>query len=82
MMLMTLATFATAFAPSMEVFIFLRWINAGSASAVWTTGYVYCMEIIGGDWKTWMGIGMMFPWAIGYSCLPGTSISLQDPVLK
>lgn len=28
------------------------------------------MEIIGGDWKTWLGIGLMFPWAIGYSFLP------------
>ena len=28
------------------------------------------MEIIGNDWKTWLGIGLMFPWAIGYSSLP------------
>ena len=28
------------------------------------------MEIIGSDWKTWLGIGLMFPWAIGYSFLP------------
>ena len=28
------------------------------------------MEIIGGDWKTYLGIGLMFPWATGYSTLP------------
>ena len=28
------------------------------------------MEIIGGDWKTILGIGLMFPWATGYSVLP------------
>ena len=28
------------------------------------------MEIIGGDWKTYLGIGMMFNWATGYCLLP------------
>ena len=28
------------------------------------------MEIIGGNWKTYLGIGMMFNWATGYCLLP------------
>ena len=28
------------------------------------------MEIIGGNWKTYLGIGLMFFWATGYSLLP------------
>ena len=32
--------------------------------------FILGMEIIGGDWKTYLGIGMMFNWATGYCLLP------------
>ena len=70
MTVVSISSIGAAFSPNMETFIALRWIIAASAVGVWTTGYVYSMEIIGDNWKTWLGIGLMFPWAIGYSLLP------------
>ena len=34
------------------------------------------MEIVGGKWKTYVGVGLEFPWAIGYSVLPGIAFIL------
>ena len=34
------------------------------------------MEIVGGNWKTWLGIGLMFPWATGYSLLPWVAYAI------
>ena len=36
------------------------------------------MEIVGGNWKTWLGIGLMFPWAIGYSVLPWVAYAVPS----
>ena len=34
------------------------------------------MEMVGGKWKTYIGVGLEFPWAIGYSLLPGIAFIL------
>ena len=36
------------------------------------------MEIVGGNWKTWFGIGLMFPWATGYSVLPWIAYAIPS----
>eukprot|EP00090_Calanus_glacialis_P008106 TRINITY_DN16442_c0_g1_i2.p1 TRINITY_DN16442_c0_g1~~TRINITY_DN16442_c0_g1_i2.p1 ORF type:complete len:553 (-),score=119.37 TRINITY_DN16442_c0_g1_i2:26-1684(-) len=59
-----------AFSPSMAVFTFLRWCVAVCSISCFTCGYVYCMEIVGGNWSTYIGIGLEFPWALGYMSLP------------
>ena len=64
--LMSIFSIAVAFSPSMEVFIFLRWALAFSSVGFWTTFFVYAMELIGGKWKTFFGIGFEYPWAIAY----------------
>ena len=38
----------TAFSPSILVFMVLRWCVAVSSCSLYTTGYVYCMELVGG----------------------------------
>ena len=42
------------------------------------------MEIVGGKWKTYVGVGLEFPWAIGYSVLPGIAFILpvQNPIVE
>lgn len=55
----------------MVSFIILRMIVAFSSGGLWTTCYVYVMEIVGGNWNTFMGIGLSYPWALAYSILPG-----------
>merc|ERR1712106_509027 len=59
-----------AFSPSMAVFTFIRWCIAVCSISLFTCGYVYCMEIVGGRWSTYIGIGLEFPWALGYMSLP------------
>jgi hypothetical protein len=34
------------------------------------------MEMVGGKWKTYIGVGLEFPWALGYSILPGIAFIL------
>jgi len=60
----------TSLSSSMPVFIFLRWCVAVSSISLFTCGYVYCMEMVGGVWCTLIGIGLEFPWAFGYMSLP------------
>jgi hypothetical protein len=35
------------------------------------------MEMVGGSWKTYVGVGLEFPWAFGYSVLPGIAYVLR-----
>jgi len=61
---------SVSFSPSMEVFVFLRWCVAVFGIALYSCGFVYCMEMVGGRWSTYIGIGLVYPWAIGYMSLP------------
>ena len=36
------------------------------------------MEIVGGKWKVIVGIGLEFPWAIGYAVLPAIAYAVPD----
>ena len=35
------------------------------------------IEMVGGPWKTYIGIGLEFPWAFGYSILAGIGFVLR-----
>ena len=61
---------AVAFSPSIEVFTVLRMCVAVCSISMFTCGYVYCMEIIGGKWGTYVGIGLEIPWSFAYMLLP------------
>ena len=61
---------AVSFSPSMLVFTLLRWCVAVCSISMFTCGYVYCMEIIGGNWVTYVGIGLEIPWSFAYMLLP------------
>ena len=65
---------AVAFSPSIEVFTFLRWCVAVCSISMFTCGYVYCMEIIGGNWGTYVGIGLEIPWSFSFMMLPLISL--------
>ena len=36
------------------------------------------MEIVGGKWSSIIGIGLEFPWAIGYILLPWMALAVPD----
>eukprot|EP00088_Acartia_fossae_P013335 TRINITY_DN16988_c0_g1_i5.p1 TRINITY_DN16988_c0_g1~~TRINITY_DN16988_c0_g1_i5.p1 ORF type:complete len:543 (+),score=70.92 TRINITY_DN16988_c0_g1_i5:58-1686(+) len=61
---------------SMMAFIAIRVFIAASGIAMYTTCYVYAMEIIGGRWNSIIGIGFQIPWAVAYMILPGLAYAL------
>ena len=69
---------AVAFSSSILMFSILRWCVAVCSIAVFTCGYVYCMEIIGGNWNTFIGVGLEIPWSFAYMMLPLMSWAFPD----
>ena len=59
-----------AFSPSMIVFTILRACVAASTTALFTCGFVYCMELVGGKWSTLVSMGLEYSWALGYITVP------------
>ena len=58
------------FSPSMIVFTILRGCVAASTTALFTCGFVYCMELVGGKWSTLVSFGLEYSWALGYLTTP------------
>jgi len=58
------------FSPSMIVFTILRGCVAASTTALFTCGFVYCMELAGGKWSTLVSFGLEYSWALGYLTTP------------
>ena len=75
---LTLFSTALSFSDSMVTFIVLRVAVAICGISLWTTLYVYMMEMVGGKWKTYLGIGFEFPWALAYSVLPGIAYAQRN----
>ena len=44
--------------------------------------FIIGMEIVGGPWKTYIGIGLELPWSLGYSILPGIAFLLKVSVAE
>ena len=54
----------------MAVFTFLRCLVAMFSVSCFTTGFCYCMEIVGGRAATIVGIGLQCYWSLAYMLLP------------
>ena len=63
---------------SIFAFILVRWCLAVCNSSAFICGYVYCMEMVGGKWSTYVGTGLMFPWALGFITIPMMSWMFPD----
>ena len=61
---------SASFSSSIVIFTVLRWCVAVCSVSVFTCGYVYCMEIVGGNWGTYIGIGLEIPWSFAYMLIP------------
>jgi len=61
---------AVSFSASMAVFTFLRCLVAMFSVSCFTTGFCYCMEIVGGRAATIVGIGLQCYWSLAYMLLP------------
>merc|ERR1711981_617541 len=54
----------------MIVFTILRGCVAASTTALFTCGFVYCMEQVGGKWSTLVSFILEYSWALGYLTVP------------
>jgi len=69
---------AASYAQTFTAFLVFRFLIAFCNISVFTTTYVYCLEMVGGRWSTYIGIGLEFPWAVGYSVLPAVAYIVRD----
>jgi len=65
-----------AFSPSMIVFTIVRAFVAASTTGLFTCGFVYCMEVVGGRWSTLVSFGLEYSWALGYITVPLIAMAL------
>ena len=68
--LVLLSGISISFSPSIQVFIFLRAIVAASTTSLFSCGFVYCMEHVGGKWSTLVSFALEYSWACGYLVVP------------
>ena len=61
---------ATAFSPTMTVWILLRAAGAASQTALFLCGFVYSLELVGGMWATLASFLLEYSWALGYLTVP------------
>jgi MFS family permease len=69
---------AASYAQSFETFLVLRLGIAFCTISTFTTTYVYVLEMVGGIWSVLLGIGLEFPWALGYSVLPAVAYAVPE----
>ena len=48
-----------------------RFLHGLTKIGVFTVGFVWCMEAVGGRWKTNVGVGFEFPWVVSWLSLGG-----------
>lgn len=69
---------AASFAQTILVFMYLRFLVALSMMALFTTGFVYILEPVGGKWRAVYGISYEFPFAIGFMSLAAIAYFLNN----
>lgn len=57
------------FAPNIETFIALRFFHGFTKMGVFTIIFVWCMEQVDSSYKTYVGVGLEFPWVTAWLLL-------------
>lgn len=68
---------SAAFSTSIYMFMALRFGVAFSMMALFTTGFVYGLETVGGPWRAILGISYEYTFAIGFMSLAGIAYVLN-----
>lgn len=61
---------AISFSPDILTFSVLRSVMAASTTALFTSGFVYCMELVGGTYSTLVSFLLEYSWAVGILTIP------------
>ena len=64
--LMSVCGTATAFMPSIQGYIALRFLTGLFNIGIFLVGFVWCIETVGGKWQTIVGIGFEAPWVVAW----------------
>lgn len=57
---------ATAFMPTIQGYIALRFLTGLVNIGIFLVGFVWCIETVGGKWQTIVGIGFEAPWVVAW----------------
>ncbi|XP_043232281.1 organic cation transporter protein-like [Amphibalanus amphitrite] len=68
---------AAAFSTDIFTFMVLRFFVALNMMALFTTGFVYALESVGGPWRAILGISYEYTFAIGFMSLAGIAYVLK-----
>ncbi|XP_075227145.1 organic cation transporter protein-like isoform X2 [Lycorma delicatula] len=67
-----------AFAPLLSVYLVLRALLGFVCVSVVFSGFVLCMELVGGKWLTISGVSYLFPLPIAYIVISGIAYYIKD----
>ncbi|KAL0276171.1 UNVERIFIED_CONTAM: hypothetical protein PYX00_003794 [Menopon gallinae] len=66
-----------AFVPILEVFAVLRFLLGFVSVGVVFSGFVLCVELVGGKWRTVAGVGYLVPVPISYMIISGIAYCIR-----
>ena len=72
------AGFLSAISPNIYVYLFSRFFLALGNAARWGSGFVILLELVGTKYRSDIGIGIEFGWALGYVLLPVIAYFIRD----
>ncbi|KAK6640769.1 hypothetical protein RUM44_012466 [Polyplax serrata] len=78
LMLQIIVGVIIAFVPWFEVFLVLRCLLGFISVSVVFSGFVLCMELVGGKWRTVSGVSYLFPVPLSYIAFAGIAYFIRD----
>jgi len=75
--LLLLSGITITFSPSMPVFIIIRGVVGASSTALFASGFVHALEMVGGTYSTLVSFLLEYSWALGILTVP--LLALQWP---
>ncbi|KAG8223271.1 hypothetical protein J437_LFUL001548 [Ladona fulva] len=64
--------------PWLELYVILRFLLGFVSVSVVFSGFVICMEIVGGKWRTISGVSYLFPVPLSYIAIAGIAYLIRD----
>ncbi|CAH1798690.1 unnamed protein product [Owenia fusiformis] len=75
---MIAASIGQAFSVNYPMFLAMRVTLAMFSMGCYTCAFVYAVEIVGPNWRTFVGILCQYIWGVGYLLLAGITYAIRD----
>lgn len=76
--LQTISGIAVAYSPWYSMFVIMKFINAAVTGGAMVISFVLVMELVGTEWRTFMGIIYQIPFNFAHLTMPLISYFLRD----